>query len=223
MEQNGEQRTAEREGRSHGDRCGEPGRAATGPVRGPASRPGTSRWPIFGPARPTRSAFRRAYRPGTGPRRTAAAGRGEAEHAYSEAHRAELRELSVRSYKAAQAETREEASHRWKPWEAHELEIITRTDLSIKEAALMLGRTYASVAQMKSRLHRPPSGSTRELAGGTGPSVLQEPLFMSPGDRLAARGGARPATPRSAGAAQPPRPRQPARQRSATTLTLRRG
>ena len=65
-----------------------------------------------------------------------------------------VRELSVRSYKAAQAETREEASHRWKHWEASELEIATRTDLSIKEAALMLGRTYASVAQMKSRLHR---------------------------------------------------------------------
>jgi len=84
----------------------------------------------------------------------------------------EVRELSVRSYKAAQAETREEASHRWKPWEADELEIITRTDLSIKEAALMLGRTYASVAQMKSRLHRPPAGGTRRLAAGTARTAL---------------------------------------------------
>ena len=66
----------------------------------------------------------------------------------------EVRELSVRSYKAVQSETRKEASHRWKRWDVSELEIVTRADLNIKEAALMLGRTYASVAQMKSRLHR---------------------------------------------------------------------
>jgi hypothetical protein len=66
----------------------------------------------------------------------------------------EVRELSVRSYKAAQSETRKEASHRWKRWDVSELEIVSRADLNIKEAALMLGRTYASVAQMKSRLHR---------------------------------------------------------------------
>ena len=74
--------------------------------------------------------------------------------------------MSVRSYKAAQSETRKEASHRWKPWEASELEVITRADLSLKQAALMLGRTYASVAQMRSRLRRPPAGSTRWLARG---------------------------------------------------------
>jgi hypothetical protein len=62
--------------------------------------------------------------------------------------------LSVRSYQAAQSETRKEAGHRWKPWEASELETVTRADLSIKEAALMLGRTYASVARMKTRLRR---------------------------------------------------------------------
>ena len=85
---------------------------------------------------------------------TAAEGRSEGEHAYSEAHRVELRKLSVRFYKAAQSETRKEANHRWKRWDVSELEIVTRADLSLKEAALMLGRTYASVAQMRTRLHR---------------------------------------------------------------------
>ena len=65
-----------------------------------------------------------------------------------------MRELSVRSYKAVQSETRKEASHRWKRWDVSELEIVTRADLNIKEAALMLGRTYASVARMRTRLHR---------------------------------------------------------------------
>ena len=72
--------------------------------------------------------------------------------------------MSVRSYKAAQSETRKEASHRWKPWEASELEIITRTDLSIKEAALMLGRTYASVARMKSGLRRPATAQNARVS-----------------------------------------------------------
>ena len=76
--------------------------------------------------------------------------------------------MSVRSYKAAQAETREEASHRWKPWEASELELITRTDLSIKEAAFMLGRTYASVARMRTRLHRYQHRTQRAELNGAG-------------------------------------------------------
>ena len=80
----------------------------------------------------------------------------------------EVRELSVRSYKAVQSETRKEASHSWKRWDVSELEIITRADLNIKEAALLLGRTYASVAQMKSRLHRHQHMTRRAKPYGTG-------------------------------------------------------
>ena len=80
----------------------------------------------------------------------------------------EVRELSVRSYKAAQSETRKEASHRWKPWEAYELETITRADLNIKQAALMLGRTYASVARMRTRLRRHQHMTQRAGLNGAG-------------------------------------------------------
>jgi hypothetical protein len=79
-----------------------------------------------------------------------------------------VRELSVRSYKAAQSETRKEASHRWKPWEAYELETITRADLNIKQAALMLGRTYASVARMRTRLRRHQHMTQRVGLNGAG-------------------------------------------------------
>ena len=80
----------------------------------------------------------------------------------------EVRELSVRSYKAVQSETRKEASHRWKRWDVSELEIVTRADLNIKEAALMLGRTYASVAQMRTRLHRHQHRTQRAEPYGAG-------------------------------------------------------
>jgi hypothetical protein len=99
---------------------------------------------------------------------TAADRHSEAERAYSEAHQVEVKELSNRSYKAVQAETRKEASHRWKRWDVSELEIVTRADLSLKEAALMLGRTYASVARMRTRLHRHQHRTQRAELYGAG-------------------------------------------------------
>jgi hypothetical protein len=62
--------------------------------------------------------------------------------------------MSARSYRGAQSETKEEAGHSGQHWADDELAIITRPDLSIKQAALMLGRTYASVARKRSRLRR---------------------------------------------------------------------
>ncbi len=60
----------------------------------------------------------------------------------------------TRFYRGAQSETKEEAGHSGQHWADDELAIIVRPDLSIKEAALMLGRTYASVARRRSRLRR---------------------------------------------------------------------
>ena len=76
--------------------------------------------------------------------------------------------MSVRSYKAVQSETRKEASHRWKRWDVSELEIVTRADLSLKEAALMLGRTYASVARRRHLLRRHQHMTQRAGLNGAG-------------------------------------------------------
>ncbi len=62
--------------------------------------------------------------------------------------------MSRRSYQGAQYQTKQEAGHSHQHWADYELAIITRPDLSIKQAALMLGRTYASVARKRSRLRR---------------------------------------------------------------------
>jgi len=49
--------------------------------------------------------------------------------------------MTRRFYKGAQAETKQEAGHSGQHWADDELAIITRPDLSTKQAALMLGRT----------------------------------------------------------------------------------
>ena len=62
--------------------------------------------------------------------------------------------MSARFYRGAQSETKKEAGHSGKHWADDELAIILWPDVSIKGAALMLGRTYASVARRRSRLRR---------------------------------------------------------------------
>jgi hypothetical protein len=57
-------------------------------------------------------------------------------------------------YRRAQSATKQEAGHSGQHWADDELAIITRPDLSITQAALMLGRTYASVAKRRNRLRR---------------------------------------------------------------------
>ena len=81
-------------------------------------------------------------------------GPSAADLAYREEHRERLTVRAADFYRSAQAETKEEASHLREPWDAHELEIATRDDLSIKEAALILGRTYAAVAGARSKARR---------------------------------------------------------------------
>ena len=50
--------------------------------------------------------------------------------------------------------SKEEAGQSGEQWGDDELAIITRPDLSTKEAALMLGRTYASVVRRRHLLRR---------------------------------------------------------------------
>jgi hypothetical protein len=57
--------------------------------------------------------------------------------------------MTRRFYQGAQSETKQEASHSGRRWADDELAVITRPDLSTKEAALLLGRTYASVARRR--------------------------------------------------------------------------
>ena len=62
--------------------------------------------------------------------------------------------MTGRFYRGAQSETKGKAGHSGKHWADEELAIITRPDLSTKQAALMLGRTYASVARRRHLLRR---------------------------------------------------------------------
>jgi hypothetical protein len=76
--------------------------------------------------------------------------------------------MSARSYRSAQSQTKKEAGHSHKHWAHYELAIITQPDLSIKQAALMLGRTYASVARKRSRLRHHQHITQRAELGGAG-------------------------------------------------------
>ena len=60
----------------------------------------------------------------------------------------------TRFYRGAQAETKQEAGDSGQHWAHDELAIIIRPDLNTKQAALLLGRTYASVARRRHLLRR---------------------------------------------------------------------
>lgn len=63
-------------------------------------------------------------------------------------------ERQAQRHAALQEETREQATHHKEPWDVHELEVVARDDLSIKETALMLDRTYGAVARQRSLMRR---------------------------------------------------------------------
>ena len=69
-------------------------------------------------------------------------------------------------YRGAQAETKQEAGHSGQHWADDELAVIIRPDLSTKQAALLLGRTYASVAHRRYLLrHHQHLTQRAELSG----------------------------------------------------------
>jgi hypothetical protein len=76
--------------------------------------------------------------------------------------------MTRRFYVGAQAETKQEAGHSGKHWADDELAIITRPDLSTKQAALLLGRTYASVARRRHLLRRHKHLTQRADLNGAG-------------------------------------------------------
>ena len=57
-------------------------------------------------------------------------------------------EASRRAWRKAQDETVERASRSRQEWTGPELELLTRTDLTNREKALLIGRTYAAVRGM---------------------------------------------------------------------------
>ena len=71
-------------------------------------------------------------------------------------------------YRGAQSETKQEAGHSGQHWADDELAIITRPDLSTKQAALLLGRTYASVTRRRHRLRRHEHMTRRAELNGAG-------------------------------------------------------
>jgi hypothetical protein len=76
--------------------------------------------------------------------------------------------MTSRFYRGAQSETKQEAGHSGQHWAQGELAIITRPDISIKEAAVMLGRTYASVARRRHLLRRHQHLTQRAELNGVG-------------------------------------------------------
>jgi predicted transcriptional regulator len=69
-----------------------------------------------------------------------------------------------RSYRTSlQSETREKATRHGQQWTGPELEIAGREDLTVRQAAARLGRSYASVANMRHKLKVDPK--TIDLAG----------------------------------------------------------
>lgn len=65
----------------------------------------------------------------------------------------------------AQQSTVDTATHRGGQWTGAELEVAARTDLSAREVAAMLGRTYHGVMAARHRIRHDPK--TRDVAGVT--------------------------------------------------------
>lgn len=56
--------------------------------------------------------------------------------------------------KAKQAQSIEAAAHHFQQWTGWELELITRTDITVREMARLTGRTFYAVRTMRKRLRR---------------------------------------------------------------------
>lgn len=66
------------------------------------------------------------------------------------------KEWSDAAYARAQSETLERASRHYAEWTGPEMELASRTDLSAKEVALVIGRTCAAVQAMRRKLRSDP-------------------------------------------------------------------
>lgn len=78
-------------------------------------------------------------------------------------HPEEGRENSRRKWKGEQEKTLNVATRNRHEWTGPELELASRTDLTARELALLLGRTYAAVKTMRYKLKADPK--TISLAG----------------------------------------------------------
>jgi hypothetical protein len=85
------------------------------------------------------------------------------EKRYHVRHPEEAAEANRRNVTKWQAETLEGATRYGMEWTGPELEVAARSDLTAREAALMIGRTYASVKTMRKKLAADPK--TIQLAG----------------------------------------------------------
>lgn len=82
---------------------------------------------------------------------------------YQMRNRDKVNSKHLERYNSSQAETLEKARRRGQQWTGAELEIAARPDLTAKEVALMLGRTFAAVEKMRRKLQADPK--TINLAG----------------------------------------------------------
>src|SRR5262249_27213267 len=65
---------------------------------------------------------------------------------------------SAARYASEQEETREQAKHHQQPWLEDEIKTAIRQDITTKQAALMLGRTFASVQAIRKKHRKVPQG-----------------------------------------------------------------
>lgn len=89
-------------------------------------------------------------------RRADARDRRMEQAAWREANAASLAIYDRNRHAARQAETLSHATNCYKQWTGPELEIAARDDLTVTEAALMLGRTWKAVRVMRSKLRTDP-------------------------------------------------------------------
>jgi hypothetical protein len=64
-------------------------------------------------------------------------------------------------YVKKQNSTLEKATRHYYRWTGPELELASREDLSAKDVALMIGRSYAAVLSMRRKLHADPTTISR--------------------------------------------------------------
>ncbi len=73
---------------------------------------------------------------------------------YLSEHYEELRPAMQANYRARQDQTSAVAHRKGLYWTGPEVELVDRDDMTLSEMAVMLGRTYAAVVEMRSKLRR---------------------------------------------------------------------
>ena len=125
------------------ERCGEPVTTARSDARYCSERCRKAAWAQRSRARVRERHRQRARaRYAADPARAAAAARD-----WQQAHP----ETQARYYAAMQEQTREEATHHYEPWEAHEIELACDRSVPIQDVALLLGRTRAAIVGIRYR------------------------------------------------------------------------